>query len=228
MADLQFIQQGAEFVLAAVLVQVRAQLQHQPDVVGHAQLAEHRRLLRQVAQAQLGACVHRLVGDVLAVQHDAAGVGRHQSDDHVEAGGLAGAVGPEQAETLAAPHSQVEAAHHFGVGVFFCQAAYLQHGQASRNACFSSFSLPWKKCPASGMAFTASCCCSAHSRIAVGGMSSSASPKITIVSGGTGSNSYMVTAGATRIRRFAWSSWRSRCCTKAPNEKPANAHGRPG
>jgi len=135
---------------------------------------------------------------------------------------------PEQAETLAAPHSQVEAAHHFGIAIFFCQAAYLQHGQASRNACFSSFSLPWKKCPASGMAFTASCCCSAHSRIAVGGMSSSASPKITIVSGGTGSNSYMVTAGATRIRRFAWSSWRSRCCTKAPNEKPANAHGRPG
>ena len=49
--DLQFVQQAGQFALAAGRVQVVAQLQHQADVVGHAELAEHRRFLRQVADA---------------------------------------------------------------------------------------------------------------------------------------------------------------------------------
>ena len=38
----------------------------------------------------------------LAVQEDAAAVGLHQPHDRIEAGGLAGAVGAEQADHLAA------------------------------------------------------------------------------------------------------------------------------
>src|SRR3546814_10448597 len=53
-----------------------------------AELAEHRRFLRQVAHAQARAGVHRLGGDVATVEHDLALVGGHEADDHVETGGL--------------------------------------------------------------------------------------------------------------------------------------------
>ena len=48
--------------------------------------------------AALGADVHRFAGDVVAVQNDATGVGWHQTNDHIEAGGFTGAVGSKQAE----------------------------------------------------------------------------------------------------------------------------------
>ena len=40
--------------------------------------------------------VHRNVGNVLAIDQHPAGVGRDQADNDVEAGGLAGAVRPQQ------------------------------------------------------------------------------------------------------------------------------------
>jgi hypothetical protein len=75
--DLQFVHQSGEFALAPGAVEVRAQFQHQAQVVGDAELAEHRGFLRQVADAELGALVHRLGGDVAAVQFDAPGVRGH-------------------------------------------------------------------------------------------------------------------------------------------------------
>jgi hypothetical protein len=48
-------------------------------------------------------------GDVLAVQIDRAVVGGDQAGDHVEAGGLAGAVGAQQARDLAALQAQGDA-----------------------------------------------------------------------------------------------------------------------
>ncbi len=40
--------------------------------------------------------VHRDVGDFLAIDEHPAGFGRDQADDHVEAGGFAGAVRPQK------------------------------------------------------------------------------------------------------------------------------------
>jgi len=77
-----------------------------------------------------------------AGQFDAAAVGFDQPQQQPQGGGLAGAVGAEQAEALAAPHVQVDPAHHFGAAIAFGEAAHLQHGQASVKACFNSLSLP--------------------------------------------------------------------------------------
>ena len=126
-ADLQFVQQRGQFLLDAGLVQVLAQFQHQADVVGHAQLAEHRGFLRQVAHAQLGALVHRLGGDVLAVQFDLAGIGGDQADDHVEAGGLAGAVRPQQADHFAGFQAQPEIADDLALAIGLAQPLCGQH-----------------------------------------------------------------------------------------------------
>ncbi len=101
-ADVQFLEQGLERgVPRRVLVEVGAHLEDGPDVVLDRELAEHRGLLRQVAHAEAGPAVHRQSGQLLVVEPDAAGVAGHQSHDHVEGGGLAGAVRPEQADHLA-------------------------------------------------------------------------------------------------------------------------------
>jgi hypothetical protein len=55
--------------------------------------------------------VHRLVADVQVVDQYAALIGLDQADDHVEAGGLAGAVRAEQADDLAAVDRQADIAH---------------------------------------------------------------------------------------------------------------------
>ena len=52
------------------------------------------------ARRYIGSC-----GDVVAVELDGAVVGRDQAGDHVEAGGLAGAVGAQQAHHFAAPQA---------------------------------------------------------------------------------------------------------------------------
>ena len=51
----------------------------------------------------------------MAVELDAPGVRLDQPGDHVEHGGLAGAVGAEQADRLAAPHIDADAAHHLAL-----------------------------------------------------------------------------------------------------------------
>src|SRR5690606_4887892 len=88
----------------------------------------------QVAHAQAGPPVHRFAGDVAAVEHDAAGVGRHQADDHVETGGLAGAVRAEQADDLAGVERQSEFAYHLALAVALAQALGDQHQLPSWSA----------------------------------------------------------------------------------------------
>ncbi len=87
-------------------------LEHGADVVLDVEAAEDRGFLRQIADAEAGALIHRQRRDVVAVELDAAAIGRDQAGDHVEHGGLAGAVGPEQADRLAAPHIEADALHH--------------------------------------------------------------------------------------------------------------------
>ena len=88
------------------------------------QLAEDRRFLRQVATgpgASAGGSAGRCTGwpSMLIC----AGVGAHQADDHVEGGGLAGAVGPEQADHLAGADGQVHVLDHHARAVALLQAA---------------------------------------------------------------------------------------------------------
>ena len=80
-----------EIALAPLAVGLH-HLQHGADVVLDVEAAEDRRLLRQIADAEPGALVHRQRGDVVAVELDAAAVGFDQPGDHVEDRGLAGAV----------------------------------------------------------------------------------------------------------------------------------------
>jgi hypothetical protein len=87
--------------LTAAAGGVELQLQHRAHVLGHVELAKDRRLLRQVTQAQARAAVDGHVLDRPAVDGDVAGAGAHQAHDHVERGGLAGAVGAEQTDHLA-------------------------------------------------------------------------------------------------------------------------------
>ena len=91
------------------------------DVVPHGQFAKHGGLLGQVTDALAGAPMHWQRGDVLGVDGDPAVIRRHQAHDHVEAGGLAGAVGAEQADNLAGANFQRNVQHHFFLLVAFCQ-----------------------------------------------------------------------------------------------------------
>ena len=87
-------------------------LEHGHDVLADGEAAEDRGLLRQIAEAEDGAAVHGQAGNVLAVEQDAAAVGLHQAHDRIEAGGLAGAVGAEQAEHLAAVDAERDVGQH--------------------------------------------------------------------------------------------------------------------
>ena len=60
--------------------------------------------------------MHRIVGEVARIEMDRAAVTLHQSRDHVEAGGLAGAVGSEQADDLAAANREAHVVYD-GAGI---------------------------------------------------------------------------------------------------------------
>uniref|UniRef100_A0A1I7Y9Y7 RNA polymerase beta subunit n=1 Tax=Steinernema glaseri TaxID=37863 RepID=A0A1I7Y9Y7_9BILA len=110
-ADVKFLQQAFKLLAATIAVEFLAGLEDRHDVVGHRQLAKDRGFLRQVADAGTCATMHGLVADVQVVDQHAALVGLYQADDHVEAGGLAGAVGAEQADDLAAVDGQADITH---------------------------------------------------------------------------------------------------------------------
>ena len=84
-------------------------LEHGPDVVLDREAAKDRGFLRQIADAEARAPVHRHLRDVVAVEFDPAGVDRDEAGDHVEAGRLARAVRAEQADRLAAADVHVDA-----------------------------------------------------------------------------------------------------------------------
>src|SRR6185436_8259870 len=80
----------------------------------------------------------RQLGQVALVQVDAARVRRNQPDDHVEAGGLAGAIRSEQSDDLAARHFQ---RHSFDDSARLEALAQIRRAQ---NAHFvSGFSFGW-------------------------------------------------------------------------------------
>src|SRR5207253_4485944 len=86
---------------APLRVPQRQGLEARPDVVLHGELAEHRRLLGQVADTHPRPTVHRRRREVPSVERDVAAVGPYQAGDHVERRGLPRPVGAEQADDLA-------------------------------------------------------------------------------------------------------------------------------
>ena len=109
--DVEFLEQRVEIGVAPAAVRLH-HFEHRADIVLDIEAAEDRGLLRQIADAEPRALVHRQRGDVVAVELDAAAVGLDQAGDHVEHRGLAGAVRPEQADRLAAPHIERDALDH--------------------------------------------------------------------------------------------------------------------
>src|SRR5262245_59863473 len=87
-ADVQLLEQRLERGLALRVVELGAGLEDRHDVVLYRQLAEHRRFLRQVSDAELRTPIHRQPRKLLIVEPYAARVARYQPDDHVEGGGL--------------------------------------------------------------------------------------------------------------------------------------------
>ncbi len=105
MRDRQVVEQRVESVGERVRIEV-LQLEDGADVLGDRELAEDRRLLRQIRQPEAGAGMDRQPREIASVELDPAAVRRDQPDDHVEARRLARAVRAEQADDLAARHVQ--------------------------------------------------------------------------------------------------------------------------
>ena len=121
MADVEFLEQALHALVALCLAQLFAGFQNRHDVLFHRQAPEDAGLLGQVANPALGATVHGQVGDIAVIDLNAAGIGFHQPDNHVEAGGLAGAVGAQQADNLAGFHVQGDILDDPAALVAFCQ-----------------------------------------------------------------------------------------------------------
>ena len=111
MGDGEFLEQRLETTLAFVAI-AHGVFQHGHYVAGDAEATEDGGLLRQVANAELPTLEQGQAGNVLAVEHDLAGIGFDEPHDHGENGGLAGAIGTEQADSLATTHSQRNIANH--------------------------------------------------------------------------------------------------------------------
>jgi len=124
MGDVQFLQQLVQMPLDLLGRQV-LQFQHGTNVFRHGEAAENRVFLGQVGQPQVGATVDRHVRQPLpgefAFHPDFTAIGGNQADDHVEAGGFAGAVGPQQTDHLTAAHVEGHILHHGAGFVFLAQ-----------------------------------------------------------------------------------------------------------
>lgn len=75
-----------------------------------------------------------LVTDVQVVNQHLAVIGAHQADDHVEGGGLAGPVGAEQADDLAAVDAQTDVADHLALLVALGQVTGNEGGHYSLDS----------------------------------------------------------------------------------------------
>ena len=87
-------------------------LQHGEDVLGRRHAPEDRRLLRQIADAETRAQVHRQLRDVAPAERDAPGIRALKPDNHVEGRRLPRPVRAEQPDDLARLDVQAHAVHH--------------------------------------------------------------------------------------------------------------------
>ena len=71
--DVEFLEQRVELALALLAARLD-DLEHGADVVLDVEAAEDRGFLRQIADAEAGAAIHRQAGDVVAVEADDAAI----------------------------------------------------------------------------------------------------------------------------------------------------------
>ena len=95
------------------------ELEHAQDIFLHAQFAEYGSLLGEIADAVLGPLVHGEMGDLGLVEEDLPPIGLDQPHDHVEGGGLAGPVRPQQPDDLPLVHFQGNPPDHLAAPVRF-------------------------------------------------------------------------------------------------------------
>ena len=113
----------------ALLARGLDDLEHGADVLLDGEAAKDRGFLRQIADAEPRALIHRQLGDVVAVELDGAAIRLDQAGDHVEHRGLAGAVRAEQADRFAAADIDADAAHDLaGAETLF----HAMHSQKAR------------------------------------------------------------------------------------------------
>lgn len=116
----EFFDQPFQLLVALCFVEVR-HLQHGVDVVFYSELSKDRGFLRQIANTQLRALVHRHLGDVPLIQKNIALVGLDEADRHVEGRRFARAVGAEQAYDLTTVYVKRYILHYRAGAVFFVE-----------------------------------------------------------------------------------------------------------
>src|SRR6185437_12706794 len=137
-----FVEQRFEFHTPPGGVEILAQFQYRKHVLGDRQAPEYRRFLRQIAYAQARTRVHRHLRDVVLVERNAARIGADQANHHVERRGLAGAVGPKQADHLALGEIEIEIADDGTSAKAFLQTDRSEHQCFSSAADFFALALP--------------------------------------------------------------------------------------
>ena len=121
MADREFRQERIEHRLARIGFGL-GHFEDSSDILLDRKAAENRGFLRQISDTKPGAAVHRQFGNVLTIELHGAGVGGDQARNDVEAGRLAGAIGPEQPHNLAALDRNADVAQHRPALEAFSQA----------------------------------------------------------------------------------------------------------
>ena len=129
MGDGEFGQQFLKLLAPLVAVGF-VDFQHGEDVVLDRQPAKDRHFLRQIADPQTGAAVHRQAGHVLPVDDDMAAVGGNQPGDVVKAGRLARTVGAEKRHHLPPREVERDIADHRTLAIALAQVFDLQPGRA--------------------------------------------------------------------------------------------------
>ena len=108
--DVEFLEQRIELAPASRLVGLD-HLEHGAHIVLDIEAAEDRRFLRQIADTEPGAAVHRQLRHIVPVEIDVSGVRREETGDHVEHGRLARAVRAEKPDRLAAHQFDADMLH---------------------------------------------------------------------------------------------------------------------
>src|SRR5207248_10209868 len=132
---------GALFLLRPR--QARA-FEHQEEILPDGELAEDRRLLRQVPDAEPRPLVERQAGEIAISQPHLAEIRGQQADHAMEAGGLARAVGTEQADHFSGRDRERDVVDHAAAAEALRESLGSERGhrRSSSSWCFSGWSRP--------------------------------------------------------------------------------------
>src|SRR3954454_5129215 len=97
------------------------------DVLFHCHFSKDRFFLWQIAHAEPGTLVHRIVGHVGVAKNHATAVWSYQTYDHVKTGGLTSSVWSEQSHDLTGTHVHVHSVHDRAATVDLHQLVGVQH-----------------------------------------------------------------------------------------------------